>query len=83
MPKQTARQRAMASGTLLCLAHPDGRLACAKTGKLLRGTTAPSGYCVVVIDLVLRRQEVQEGAGQEELEVVLCRVDGRGRLRVC
>jgi len=35
MPKQTARQRAMASGTLLCLAHPDGRLACAKTKKLL------------------------------------------------
>jgi hypothetical protein len=49
MPKQTARQKAMASGELLCLAHPDGRLACAKTKKLLRGTTDCRGYRAVSI----------------------------------
>ena len=49
MPKQTARARAMASGELVCLAHPDGRLAHPRTKQLLRGSTDAKGYAGVEI----------------------------------
>ena len=32
--------------------------------------------------MVLRRQEVQEDAGQVQVGLVLCRIDGHGRLQV-